>query len=356
MTDRRIDDDDDQAWLLARERGQPGPAISEHRARRYAQLGRLIADLPAVPAGVVQHEGWERAVLAAIDADADQPAEPSPPRPPTATEPPPRDGAIPAKRPRTRTATTTAAVLALAASLTLAVFLRRDRRADSLDGTSPLDPGPVPTVTRGLHVEPGRLGFDHALEVRRPGAAGPRDLGDGDSVTAGDRIRVSVKTSADAYLYLAFCADHQLQIYPSRRGIRTMAGELVVIPEGGGDLVVDGDPGSEVLYLIVSRSELSLASPQLAQRVAAAGDPTKPVDCGTDLDASFVNSTGGVPQTSVLRGERIAKRTPPPDRVRVPGDSVWYVEDGADTPATAIAADSDGIAVVRYRFNHAAPH
>lgn len=40
---------DDAAWLLARERGQPGPAISEERVARYQRLEALVAELPATP-------------------------------------------------------------------------------------------------------------------------------------------------------------------------------------------------------------------------------------------------------------------------------------------------------------------
>lgn len=74
----------DVRWLLARERGQPGLAVSAASMARYAQLEALIADLPAVPAGVSPRAGWQRDVLAAIDAEEaapeasrDLPANPS---------------------------------------------------------------------------------------------------------------------------------------------------------------------------------------------------------------------------------------------------------------------------------------
>src|SRR5437762_10951452 len=75
MADGRPDDEDDQAWLLARERGEPRPAISEVRARHYAQLSKLIAELPALPAGTVRREGWDQAVLSTIDAEIGRPAD-----------------------------------------------------------------------------------------------------------------------------------------------------------------------------------------------------------------------------------------------------------------------------------------
>jgi len=302
--------DDDHAWLLARERGEPAPTISEARASRYAQMGTLIADLPATPAGTVEHEGWEQGVLAAIDAEASRPAgqsrihtaavtdEPLPKPPPAAT------------RHRRRMATG-AAVFAMAASAALVVFMRR-----APGTTDEVDPGGSgsqrpPDVNRGVHVEPGRLAFDHAVEVRRSNSGVARELRDGDTVMTGDRIRVSVRTSADAYLYLAFCAGQHLQMYPSQHGLRTRAGDLVLVPDGG-ELVLDSQPGPEVLYLIVSRDELSRADPDLSALIAAGGDGIKAVDCGASLD-------------------RLIK------------------------PTEAVVTEPRGIAVVRYRFIHVAP-
>jgi hypothetical protein len=307
MPDHRPDDDD-HAWLLARERGEPAPAISEARASRYAQLGTLIADLPATPAGTIEDEGWEHGVLAAIDADACRPAGQSPT--PAVTDEPLPKPPIAATRHRRRMATA-AAVFAMAASAALVVFMRR-----APGTTDAVDPGGSgtqlpPDVTRGMHVEPGRLAFDHAVEVRRSNSGVALELRDGDTVRTGDRIRVSVRTSADAYLYLAFCAGQHLQVYPSQHGLRIKAGDLVLVPDGG-ELVLDSQPGSEVLYLIVSRDELSRADPDLAALIAASSDGSKAVDCGAGLD-------------------RLMK------------------------PTGAVVAEPRGIAVVRYRFIHVAP-
>lgn len=333
MPERRPGDDSDHAWLLARERGEPGPTIPDARAGRYAQLGALLADLPAMPAGVTQRDGWEQGVLALIDADAGQLADPS--RTPPATDKPlPAEPT--ARRRRWRAAT--AAVFVMAASVAIVAFLR-DRREEApviargLDGSNSSTPNVE--VTRGGHVEPGRLGFDHAVQVRRSATAVPHELRDGDTVLTGDSIRASVMTTADAYLYLAFCKDQHLQVHPSQGGVRTRAGDLVLVPEGGGDLVLDDHPGSEVLYLIVSRSELSLADPQLAALLFATGDRAKAVDCGTSLDSRLMKSTAVLPPSNVLRGER-------------------YPADGPGSPGAVVAADADGIAIVRYRFIHVA--
>lgn len=264
-------------------------------------------------------------------------------------------------------------------------------------------------AARGIHIEHGRLGFDHALQVRRSKDSVPHELHDGDTVMSGDRIRVSVATSEDAYLYLAFCSGHELAVYPSQRGVRTRARNLTLVPEGGGELVVDGDPGPEVLYLILSRTELSLADPYLVDAIAVTGHGTKEVDCGAGLDTKLAKLTSGgppkalgrSPTKNVLRGEIVRKKpmpvslarkrggllspksaqmastgsgsssdhggsepidagaaAPPPDDpdfARSPGEIVWYGSDGLNGPGEVVATDADGIAVVRYGFTHTAP-
>lgn len=233
--------------------------------------------------------------------------------------------------------------------------------------------------TRGMSVEPGRLGLDHSLQVRQTKGGVPRELRDGAEVRKGDRIRASVVTSEDAYLYLAFCSDHQLTVYPSQAGIRTSAGDSVTVPEGGGDLIVDDVPGTEVLYLILSRKELSLADKQLAEAIRTTGQ--EEVDCSR-LDDKLARPASGAsrahqPRKKTLRGDVVAKKpmparpapsvtapakpsspdetTPPPDPDYIrKGDMVWYSTKG-ESPGEVVAADAGGIAIVRYRFDHVRP-
>lgn len=357
--DRDPDDEPDHAWLLARERGEPGPTISETRAGHYAQLGTLIADLPAVPAGTVQRRDWEHGVLAVIDAEVGQPAEGRGiPATPVSDRPLPQKLTA-TKQNRRRTVGATAAVFAMVAGVAILIFVQRGQQEDSV-GPSAVDPQGSQSrsaeVTRGMHVERGRLGFDHALEVRDSKTAVAHELRDGATVMTGDRIRASVTTSTGAYLYLAFCAEQHLQVYPSPRGVRTRAGDLVRVPEGDGELELDDHPGSEVLYLILSQDELAVADPDLAALLAAGGDGSKPVACGASLDGKLMKSAGS--PSNVLRGERIPRkhrpqwRTDGADLAGDPGDVVWYAADRAGSPGTVIAADADGIAVVRYRFLH----
>jgi hypothetical protein len=341
MPEGRPEDEDDHAWLLARERGEPRPAISAVRARHYARLGTLIAGLPDLPAGTVRRGGWERAVLSAMDAEIGQPADQNGTSSAEAADDPPAKAPTTTRKHRRR-ATVAAAVCVMAAAVAIVVLLPRDRgevpvRTSALDVPTERparsgSPAPRAEVTRGIDVGSGRLGFDHVLRVRRSVTAAPRELRDGDTVMTGDRIRASVATSADAYAYLVFCGGQQLQTYPSPRGVRVKAGDVVLVPEGGGELVLDSQPGSEVLYLILSRNELSLADPSLASLIAATGDGSRTVDCGSSLDARLMKSTGVTTPSSVLRGERIR----------------------ASSSGAAVAADADGIAIVRYRFVHVA--
>jgi hypothetical protein len=270
-------------------------------------------------------------------------------------------------------------------------------------GSSPSAPGSE--TTRGMNVEQGRLAFQRSLQARRSRDAVPHELHDGDTVMTGDRIRATIATSEDAYLYLAFCAEHKLTIYPTQRGVHTAAGSPKLVPEGNSELVLDGDPGPEILYLIVSRTELSLADPRLSAKLAAAGQDGKSVDCTASLDAEFARPAhqdgsamvaASSPKTTVLRGRLVPNKRslarharaghPPrvptasgsgsssdhdrprpvdadtsttrpddPDFIRNPGTIVWYGPDGAGGSQDVVASDSEGIAVVRYRFAHVDP-
>lgn len=263
---------------------------------------------------------------------------------------------------------------------------------------------------RGIGLERDRLGFEHSLLVRRSKDGVPHELQDGATVTTGDRIRVSIQTSEDAYLYLAFCAHKALAVYPSPSGIRTRARDLMAVPPAGAELVFDGDPGPEVLYVILSRTAISIADPKLTEALAAQRPSNMPVDCGTSLDAELAKpSSNAAPakarapsSMSVGREAMVAKPPlPPPHRphgpvpsraestpsassgssvtgrnsappdAAPPGDPppepgtertternsgalVWYRDDGTTGPADAVAADADGIAVVRHTFTHVA--
>ena len=140
--DDREDHDDELAWLIARERGQPGPPVSAATAARHERLEALLKDLPAMPAGVPPRAGWQRDVLAAIDvADAEAEAA-SDPAAAGAIDPapPPR-----ASSPRRRWAAA-GAILAAAAIVLIVLAVWRDR--------GPGPGGAVPTLAFDPHLAP----------------------------------------------------------------------------------------------------------------------------------------------------------------------------------------------------------
>ncbi len=86
-----------------------------------------------------------------------------------------------------------------------------------------------------MHVEQGRLGFEHKLKVRPSKTAMAHELHelhDGDTVMTGDRIHASAVTPEKAYLYVAFCTRHELAIYPSQHGVHTIAVSPMFVPKG----------------------------------------------------------------------------------------------------------------------------
>jgi hypothetical protein len=70
VTDDRRDDEEAAAWLLARERGAPGPSVPAATAERYQRLQALIEELPELPRGAAPGDDWQKAVFAALDAPA----------------------------------------------------------------------------------------------------------------------------------------------------------------------------------------------------------------------------------------------------------------------------------------------
>lgn len=258
---------------------------------------------------------------------------------------------------------------------------------------------------RGIHPEPGGLVFDHALQVRRSGNGVPRELHTGDTLMTGDRIRVTVQPSEDAHLYLAFCDRGDLAVYPAPGGFRTKAGEVTVVPPGSAALVVDAELGVEVLYVILSRTELTFEDSRLAHALTATRQRDNSAGCEGGSDAGLAelsHSKGGpkAPGSADRLGDTPGARMrprPPTRRPHPPGagtasasspslpgldlaegmsplsiDSVdpfappipdfertverprnivWYrpIETMSDETH---AASSDDIAVVRYTFTH----
>lgn len=215
-------------------------------------------------------------------------------------------------------------------------------------------------------------------------------LSDADTVMTGDHIQVFAQTTGDAHMYLAFCAeDRNLVVFPTHGSISTPAGMTTVAPGKDASLVVDDRVGSETLYVILSRADLASTDRRLADAIHAA-QSGEAADCGPGFQLAV---TTGQPSTS--DDDSLARRSAamksrvhgagrgspedPGDRPRrignagagVPGDPsrrhasnardderpLVTIERGMhvgqDGPAeVTTGADANGIAILRYRFNH----
>lgn len=210
MSEQQPDRHDDEAWLLARERGESGPAISEAGAARYARLGALIAELPAAPAGIAQRTDWQRQVLATIDAELD--AE--------------RAAGNAREQPITRRRRWPTAMIAAAASLVIVVGILASRR---------LWRGHVPVV-------PGDYVVDVTVESR--GSTGHGSGPDrGTDAAVGDQLVIrgaapqdaELRVYDDAGVELARCASPGPDCSIERSGPQTVV-RLTLAPRVRGVL------------------------------------------------------------------------------------------------------------------------
>ena len=181
------------------------------------------------------------------------------------------------------------------------------------------------------------------------------DLRTGDTVLDGDQLQILVQTSRDAHLYLAFCSPRGtdrrypgLAIFPDSGSIRIAAGTTVVAPDPNASIVLDAQPGRETLYLVFSLEEISSTDTGLASAIATARRGREHADCSSIQGALRQPSKGA----SSIRAEK--PRLGPTGAARKPvveiergADIVW--NDGA---SVGIAADSDGVAVLRYELQH----
>lgn len=275
------------------------------------------------------------------------------------------------------------------------------------------EPPGVGSDERGVAVESAPFTLQIGLRIHgsKEGA-----LSDGDEVMNGDRIQVFAQTAEDAHMYLAFCTvDRNIVIFPPHGSISTPAGTTTVAPGKDASLVVDDHLGSETLYVILSRAVLVSTDPRLADALHAAQSGKAAADCaprfqravttGSPAEAPEAHpgpapertdsSTRPRPGTSdedslakrsvamrpLVRG---AGRRPPqdprdrPPRIGdagagVPGDPplrhvnsaddderpLVTIERGVSVGQDGLAevttqADANGIAILRYRFNHIA--
>jgi hypothetical protein len=255
-------------------------------------------------------------------------------------------------------------------SVTGSVGSRSRAAAQPASPAPPAAPGSSPRdEERGLHVEVRRLDITPVVQVWRSPSGPPRQLDDGDKVTSGELLRVSVRSSADAQLYLAFCAHDELTVYPPHGAIPLRAGRETVVPDGTGAIVVDQVPGQEVIYVIVSRTSLADVDRGVA-RALTAPRRDRPVHCDASLDAELIAPGGPARRGNVLRGTAYHRQPPggaggsadPGDaateaaarsRAAPPPDPDF--ERSAGDRGLIVSAGPDGVAIVRYRLRHVAP-
>jgi hypothetical protein len=229
---------------------------------------------------------------------------------------------------------------------------------------------PAETPSAGSTVAGSNAPFvlETRLRARRTQHGQPITLDEirsGDIVLDDDRLQVSVRTSKDGYLYLAFCSQqakdpryHGLSVFPDTGGIPMIANQPTLAPAQDGkigEIVLDNQPGREALYLILSRNELSRADAGLADVLAAARRGRETTDCS----APFQAATGGSPKGNTGRrgwdgGQREARAAPAPNpdfgKPVVEIQRGGYVEFGG--AQSGVEADLDGIVVLRYELKH----
>jgi hypothetical protein len=186
----------------------------------------------------------------------------------------------------------------------------------------------------------------------------------GDTVQDGDRLQLSVRTSKDGYLYLAFCSPQArdpryrgLSVFPDEGGgIPMVANQPTLAPARDGEIVLDNQPGQEALYLILSRHELSRADAGLADVLAAARRGRETTDCGAPFQAAVAGSRKGTIRRRGWNGgqrEASAARPTPSSDLGKPVVEIQrggYVEFGGTQ--SGVEADPDGVVVLRYELQH----
>lgn len=197
--------------------------------------------------------------------------------------------------------------------------------------------------------------LETTLRARRTQHGQPITLDEihsGDIVQDGDRLQLTVRTSQDGYLYLAFCSQQArdpryrgLSVFPDNGGgIPVVANQPTLAPARDAEIVLDNQPGPEALYLILSRHELSRADTGLADVLAAARRGREATDCGASFQAAVAGSRKGTTGGPVLH------TNPDLGKPVVEIQRGAYVEFGG--AQSGVEADPDGIVILRYELKH----
>lgn len=279
---------------------------------------------------------------------------------------------------------------------------------ESIDGVevSQAQPAAAPP-SAGASSPPTKLPFvlEHHLHARRTIRDDSVTLDDvvtGQSILVdGDRLQLEIQTSENGYLYLAFCSRHDtgpryhgLSVFPAQGGQALMANVAQIMPSTVDEIVLDNQPGSEIIFVIVSKTELSRADSRLADILDGARQGVASAECRSFQQAVVAPPPKAVPSAGkpTFRGRMapavaspIAPGGPaepparrPEARIERGVDIVFNpglvsansgVPSAATSPAAqnqpagnprknqplrGIDADAGGIVVLRYEFRHVA--
>jgi hypothetical protein len=183
------------------------------------------------------------------------------------------------------------------------------------------------------------------------------DVQDGRTpLISGDRVQITIRTSQTAHVYLAMCAQsksdtayHGLTIFPERGSTVIAADAPAILPSPTIGIILDDQPGTEVLYVVVAQRELATADAQLAKALDAARPGAQRGECGAQLSPRPAPSTGRRPPTPEPAGTRPRATI---ERGMYLGEMAPAAPTGSDRPPRPIAADASGVVVVRYQLPH----
>lgn len=152
-----------------------------------------------------------------------------------------------------------------------------------------------------------RIEFKQQLVLKSKGSK-PRILDPKhDYVAKGDTIEVSITPEEDVFVYLGYCDRNKFVLYPEagRQALRAEARHTFKLPD---PYDIDDD---RVLYVIVSRTEVSLASPDLtiaiAQRRQAVGRRAMDSDCAEGSGDGTGSQTPSLTSITVRPAETAIK-------------------------------------------------
>lgn len=249
-------------------------------------------------------------------------------------------------------------------------------------GPAPGEAGPAPRPDpepgvgtereRGAEVQYRPNQLQVALRINGVARRGFRD---GELVRSGDHIQLTIQTREASHLVLAYCTrDRELAWFPPRGSIVTRPDEVVIAPDPNAAIVLDDNLGAEVLYVVVSRHELSLADPALGEAIERARGGRSTSDCGGALGdrrrevpskerrrrpraapAGLAAVPGGRAKTA---GPSAASAYVPDEEPERAPRPVGLVRGGSlrweELETVTATGDASGITILRYRFEHVA--